>query len=181
VCRLEGYSRDPSSVKHPVMRRFASLMFCVGLSVGCGADPSPAPGASDAHAVRPPTPEPEVPRYAIDVELPAGSAAGREALAKVHVHGRGDWHLNTKFPVALRLKAPEGVVLVAAEQARDDAERLDDSVLTFSVPFTPRTAGPKRFEGQLSFAMCTDDACDPLQVPLDFTVDVRDCEASIPC
>jgi hypothetical protein len=87
--------------------------------------------------------------------------------------------MNTRFPVELELQAPDGVTLDAARLAKEDAERLDDDALVFAIPFTPKTQGAKRFEGKLSFAMCGELSCDPLTVPVAFTVDVGACDPKI--
>jgi hypothetical protein len=154
-----------------------SLAACGGTSQR-GADPSTKAEAAPAGT---PSERAVEDRYDIEVELPAKSSKGRESLAKVHVHPQGDWHMNTQYPVRLSLQAPGGVKLVASELAKGDAERLDDEALTFAVPFTPASEGPKRFEGQLSFAMCGELACDPLTVPVDFTVDVAACDDTVKC
>jgi hypothetical protein len=122
-------------------------------------------------------PEPranEVPedRYRVTVDAPARTATGREVLAKVIVEPRAPWHMNLEFPVSLELRTPDGVVVVGAQQRKDDVERLDEQGLVFAVPFTANSQGAKQFEGELKFAVCGDEACSPISVPVSFMVEV---------
>jgi hypothetical protein len=156
-------------------------MGAVALTAACGSSPSDHGPSHRAVSARGQAPA-EAPedRYEVEVELPK-SIPGKESLAKVHVHPRGDWHMNTDFPVKLELQTPVGVELVSGKLTREHVERLDDEALTFAVPFTPASEGQKRFEGKLSFAMCGELACDPLTVPVDFTVDVAKCGDTVAC
>jgi hypothetical protein len=160
-----------------------SFLVALGTIIGCDSGHSGSPAAPVAKREQGAQAAAEAAgdRYVIDVELPDRTRPGHEALAKVHVRGLGDWHLNTEFPAKLRLRASNDVSLVMPEQTRHDAERLDDTILTFAVPFTSPTAGSKHFEGQLSFAMCSAAACDPEVVPVDFTLEVQACDAAVPC
>lgn len=125
-------------------------------------------------------PDPDAPRFEVHVEAPAKAAAGKEALAKVHVEPRKPWHMNTEFPVALRITAPSGVTVDVLKQRKDDAERFDDDGLVFALPFTPTTDGPKKFAGEIDFAVCGGAACAPETVPVDFTIDVG-CDSGALC
>ena len=124
--------------------------------------------------------EPEAPRYEVRVEAPSSAAPGKEAWAKVHVEPRTPWHMNTEFPVALRMQAPGGVTLEVTEQVQGDAERFDDDGLVFALPFTPVTHGPKRIAGEVDFAVCGGASCAPETVPVDFTVEVG-CDSGALC
>jgi hypothetical protein len=109
----------------------------------------------------------------VSVETPANPMLGTQAVAKVQVVPQPPWHMNLEFPAQLSMETPDGVTLPAAEQGRGDAERYDDDGLVFAVPFTPDSGGAKHFAGQLEFAVCGADACAPVSVAVDFTVDVR--------
>ncbi len=150
--------------------------------VGCDADAKPTTQAvtpADAPAAALDA-ELEAPRFDVQVEAPAKAPAGKEALAKVRVHPRKPWHMNTEFPVALRIEAPSGVSMPVPKQRKDDAERFDDDGLVFSLPFTPTTDGPKQFAGEVDFAVCGDAACAPETVLVDFTIEVG-CDSGALC
>lgn len=141
-----------------------------------------APGGSAPapHAVDAADAEPDAPRFEVRVEAPSKAPAGKEALAKVHVEPHKPWHMNTEFPVALRMNATGGVTIDIPKQRKDDAERFDDDGLVFALPFTPTTDGPKRIAGEVEFAVCGDAACAPETVPVDFTIEVG-CDSGALC
>lgn len=115
---------------------------------------------------------PDAPRFEVHVEVPANAPAGRESLAKVVVEPQDPWHMNTDFPVSLRVDAPKGVHVEFDKQRKGDAERFDDDGLVFALPFTPKTRGRKHIEGEIDFAVCGDAACAPETVPVEFEIDV---------
>ncbi len=154
----------------------SGLLFVVATSTAaCDApsrtDAKASPRAAKAEAKADPAQD-DGPRFDVRVEAPSKAAPGKESLAKVHVEPRSPWHMNTEFPVALRVEAPNGVELVEAKQRKDDAERFDDDGLVFALPFTPTTKGPMRLTGEVDFAVCGDAACAPETVPVDFVVEV---------
>lgn len=163
------------------MAALAVGLFSLALA-GCDGEPKPtaqAPAPSDA-PVAAAEADPEAPRFEVHVEAPSKAPAGKEALAKVHVEPHKPWHMNTEFPVALRMKAPNGVTVEVLKQRKDDAERFDDDGLVFALPFTPTTDGRKTFAGEVDFAVCGDAACAPETVPVDFTIDVG-CDSGALC
>lgn len=164
-------------------RRTALALGLISLAlVGCDGDAKPAtqaatPADAPVAAVEV---DPDAPRFDVHVEAPSKAPAGKEALAKVHVEPRKPWHMNTEFPVALRITAPSGVTVDVLKQRKDDAERFDDDGLVFALPFTPTTDGPKKFAGEIDFAVCGGAACAPETVPVDFTIEVG-CDSGALC
>ncbi|MBV1857828.1 MAG: hypothetical protein KUG77_05400 [Nannocystaceae bacterium] len=162
----------------------AALAVClISLALaGCDGDAKPTnsvPARPDA-SVAAVEMDPDAPRFEVHVEATAKAAPGKEALAKVHVEAHKPWHMNTEFPVALRMKAPNGVTLEVPKQRKDDAERFDDEELVFALPFTPTSDGRKQFAGEIDFAVCGDAACAPETVLVDFTIDVG-CDSGALC
>jgi len=163
--------------------KIAALVACFSsLLVGCESESAPAktaeapvPVAAEQAAA-----DPDAPRFDVRVEAPEHAPPGKETLAKVRVEPRKPWHMNTDFPVALRIEATNGVTLEVPRQRKDDAERFDGDGLVFALPFTPTTDGPKHIEGEIDFAVCGDAACAPETVPVDFTVDVG-CDSGALC
>ena len=163
----------------------AALTFglMVFAAAGCEEDDAarvaPPPSPSDAPVAQADV-DPDAPRFDVHVEAPSKAPAGKEAMAKVLVEPREPWHMNTEFPVALRIKAPSGVTVEVPKQLKDDAERFDDDGLVFALPFTPTTDGSKQFAGEIDFAVCGDAACAPETVPVDFTIEVG-CDSGALC
>ena len=142
--------------------------------------PSGDQPADAAHSAPAPAADPNAPRFDVRVEAPSHAPAGKEALAKVHVEPRKPWHMNTEFPVALRVETTRGVTLEVLRQRKDDAERFDDDGLVFALPFTPTSDGRKTIAGEIDFAVCGDAACAPETVPVDFTFEVG-CDSGALC
>lgn len=154
------------------------------LSLGCEGDrqaeaPSPergddqAPGAHAPAREGEPAPQAEaedVERYTLQIDAPVEVAQGKEAMAKVTVHPVSPWHMNLDFPVSLELESVDGVAFVLQRQRKSDAERLDDDGLVFAVPFTVHARGDKRIEGKIKFAVCGEQACDPVSLPVMINV-----------
>ncbi len=178
-----------SSVSPLASLRLASLaaaaasMLIPGCDAPSGADVSAAGAtpSTQAGAAEPGHPPPQdAPRFDVRVEFPERAPAGKEVLAKVHVEPRSPWHMNTDFPVALRIEAPAGVTVDLLKQRKDDAERFDDGGLVFALPFTPTSDGAKQIAGEVDFAVCGDAACAPETVPVAFTVEVG-CDSGALC
>ena len=139
----------------------ALLTTSIALLVGCSVAEPPAPAPRPKQAD-------DGPKYALDVEVSAD-------MARVRVEPRGAYHMNTDFPIALDVQAPDGVDVRTAQ-----TERFDEDGLVFAVPLHVRTAGKKRFGGTVEFAVCGDAACAPQKVPVDFTLDVP-CDTGALC
>lgn len=160
----------------------AAALFSLAV-VACGTDagsPTASKTAKGAEAAAVVDEKPDAPRFEVHVEAPEHAPPGKEALAKVHVEPRKPWHMNTEFPVALKIDDTAGVTLEVPKQLKDDAERFDDDGLVFALPFTPTSDGPKHIAGEVQFAVCGDAACAPETVPVDFTVDVG-CDTGALC
>ena len=181
-----GRAAHRSALQVPAKPRSKALLLAISLStlgLGCkgeqqGEAPSPergkygAPGAQASAREGDPEPQPEeVDRYTLQIDAPVEVDPGKEAMAKVTVHPVSPWHMNLDFPVSLELESVDGVAFVLQRQRKSDAERLDDDGLVFAVPFTVHAPGDKRIEGKIKFAVCGDQACDPVSLPV--TIDVR--------
>lgn len=163
------------------MARNALIALSVGLLAATGActtDGAKAPraggpeGAATKKGADPTVPATE--GYELSVEVPEPAKAGQDAIARVQVEPHGGWHMNTDFPSRLQVTAPDGVQVATLEQVRNDAERLDDDALVFSVLFTPdaKARGPKTIEGKISFAVCGNMECAPQEATVALTFDV---------
>ena len=100
--------------------------------------------------------------------IPASAAAGAEAVAKVQVTPSQGWHVNMEFPTQLQIKAPDGVTLTKAVMEIGDAAKVNDNELTFDVKLTAAKAGTYKLDGEIKFAVCTPDSCDPKKRPIAF-------------
>jgi hypothetical protein len=100
--------------------------------------------------------------------IPAAAAAGAEAVAKVSVTPAQGWKVNMDFPTQLQVKAPDGVKLTKAVMEIGDAAKVDDHELTFDVKLVADKAGTYKCDGEIKFAVCTPDSCDPKKRAIAF-------------
>lgn len=128
-----------------------------GPAIGAPATDT-APGGDDAFRLK-------AEEGTLTIELPPDIKAGAEVTAKVMVTPVAPYHVNKEFPTKLALTPPEGVTLAKAEmkaggadQAKGDADALDDKQLAFSVKLTPQ-AGSHTINGTFKFAVCDKDTC----------------------
>lgn len=112
-------------------------------------------------------------RYALQIEPPAESAAGKEGEVVVRVVPKEPWHMNLDFPTSLKVTPPAGITLANANLKKGDARKLDDSACEFAVKFTPEQAGEHTVTGKFKFAVCQDEACSPVTEDVEFKVAVK--------
>jgi len=134
------------------------------------AVPANAPPADDRSRLHP-----EEGKLAI--ELPADAKAGAEVIAKVTVTPGAGYHVNTEYPTKLTLTPPQGVTLAKAElaagghdNAKGDADALDEKQLAFAVKLTPAASGSYTINGNFKFAVCDKSQCLPKREAIAITV-----------
>ena len=111
--------------------------------------------------------------YSLELELPGAVTKGSPGVALVTIKAKSGWHVNQDFPTKLTIEAPEGVTLDKAVQRSDDAVTFTDHAARFAIKYTATSAGTKTFGGNVKFAICTDDTCNPKRVNLAFKVDIQ--------
>jgi hypothetical protein len=92
---------------------------------------------------------------------PAAGPAGSPSVARISVTPSTGWHMNKEYPTKLELTAPDGVTLEKAVLEQADIAKLDDNELSFDVKLVATKAGTYKVDGELKFAVCTPDTCDP--------------------
>ncbi len=112
-------------------------------------------------------------RYKIEVKAPASVKKGEKAVAKLHYEGTDGFHVNTEFPAKLTVTAPSGVTVEKPSQTKEDAVKLKHDGADFKITFTATDTGKKDFTGELRFAVCSDNNCNPSSEKVAFTVDVK--------
>jgi hypothetical protein len=115
---------------------------------GCG-DPSQAgPSADD-------------PTFELRATARGPYAPGEQGRFEVSLTPRGVYHVNTQYPMAIRLQGPVEVSFPSAELGVDDAAEIVEPRARFDVPFTARSAGEHRVLAEVDFAVCTPESCMP--------------------
>jgi len=160
---------------------FLALMVVPGCSKKEAADVTPT--AKSPPAPLPPIKQPDQPprgaakepdnSYRLTVSPPEAAKIGAPAVARVSVTPAPGWKINKDFPTALQISAPDGVTLSKPSFEVGDAAKLDDHELTFEVKLTPARSGTHKVGGEIKFAVCTADTCDPKKQPIAFDVTVQ--------
>ena len=111
--------------------------------------------------------------YKLDVKAPSAKK-GEKAVAKLHIEGTGDFHVNQEYPVKISVTAPAGVTLTKATLKKEDAVKFEEKGADFDIAFTSTDSGKKDFTGEAKFAVCKGkEACKPVTEKLAFSVDVK--------
>jgi hypothetical protein len=113
----------------------------------------------------------------IAVTAPADAKAGAESVATILVTPNTGYHVNTEFPIKLKLDAPAGVTLAKTEwtaggssKDKGDADALDEQHLALSIKLTPGATGTYTINGTFKFAVCDHDSCLAKKEPIAITV-----------
>ncbi len=107
--------------------------------------------------------------FNVKVDAPAAQKA-QKGVAKIHIAPGPGFHVNKEYPTSVTVVAPAGV---SVEKPKQPPTKLEEAGADFEVVYTPSEAGKKVFTGELKFAVCSANSCDPKKQPLNFTVDVK--------
>jgi hypothetical protein len=107
--------------------------------------------------------------FNIQIDAPAAQKA-HKGVAKIHITPGAGFHVNKEFPAMMSVVAPAGVTV---DKAKAPPTKLEEAGCDFEVAYTPSEAGKKVFTGELKFAVCSANSCDPKKQALNFTVDVK--------
>ncbi len=176
-------------------RKLALTLFVAAvltLGVGCGSHETPtAPAVTDTPpVVAPPTPghgdpvptgdTPPAPAGAVvrdtGFELRATASgpyhSGQAGSFGIALTPSGEYHVNEEYPIRLTVRAPAELTLPKSTLERADAAEFGATKARFDVPFTPTSAGERRVEVQVDFAICTPQNCMPDQRTLALALPV---------
>lgn len=106
------------------------------------------------------------PSYTLKIDAPAAKKA-QKGVAHIHITPGTGFHVNKDYPAAVKLTPPAGVTVDPAKKT------IDEQALDFEVAYTSTDTGQKVFTGDLKFAVCSANSCDPKKEKLNFTVDVK--------
>lgn len=111
--------------------------------------------------------------YTVKVEAPAVQK-GAPAKAIIHIAPGSGFHMNKEYPTSVALTAP-GVALWKPKltQADKDVMKMEDKGFDIEVRYIANEPGQKTFDGELKFAVCSANSCDPKKEKLHFTVEVK--------
>jgi hypothetical protein len=107
--------------------------------------------------------------FTINVDAPAAQKA-HKGVAKIRVVPGAGYHVNRDYPHSVKVVVPAGVTV---DKDKLPPTKVDEAALDFEVAYTANEAGKKTFTGEVKFAVCTANSCDPKKQALNFTVDVK--------
>ncbi len=111
--------------------------------------------------------------FSVKAEAPAVTA-GQKASFKVEIVPGAGFHMNKEYPTTLTVKEiPTGVKVETLKFSAKEAVRFVETGAEFQVPFTANEKGKKVISGELKFAVCSANSCDPKKQPFTLTIDVR--------
>jgi hypothetical protein len=111
------------------------------------------------------------PAYALKIDTPPAKKA-QKAVVKIHIQPGAGFHVNKDYPTNLTVSAPSTVALEKPKQTAKDAVKLAEEGADFDVSYTANEPGKQTFTGELKFAVCSANSCDPKKEKISFTVDV---------
>lgn len=107
--------------------------------------------------------------FAVKVEAPSVQKA-HKGVARIRITPGPGFHVNKEYPSSVKVVAPAGVTV---DKDKLPPTKVEEAAMDFEVPYTPTETGKKVFTGELKFAVCTAQSCDPKKAALHFTVDVK--------
>lgn len=110
--------------------------------------------------------------YTVKVEAPPVKKA-EKAKARIHITPGAGFHMNKEYPTSVTVAPPAGVTLEKPKLTAKDAAKFEEAGADFDVVFTAADAGAKAFTGEIKFAVCSANSCDPKREKLSFTVEVK--------
>src|SRR6516165_10458996 len=111
--------------------------------------------------------------YVLKVEAPPAKK-GQKAVAKVKITPAAGYHMNKEYPTSLVLSSvPAGVLVDKMKQTAKDAAKWEEAEGEFDVAYTASEPGKKTVSGEIKFAVCSANTCDPKKSNVSFEIDVK--------
>jgi hypothetical protein len=111
--------------------------------------------------------------YVLKVEAPPAKK-GQKAVAKVKITPAAGYHMNKEYPTSLVLNSvPAGVLVEKMKMTAKDAAKWEETEGVFDVAYTASETGKKTVTGEIKFAVCSANTCDPKKSNVSFDIDVK--------
>ena len=111
--------------------------------------------------------------YVLKVDAPPAKK-GQKAVAKVKITPGSGYHMNKEYPTSLVLSSvPAGVLVDKMKMTAKDAAKWEEAEGEFDVAYTANEAGKKTVSGEIKFAVCSANTCDPKKSNVSFEIDVK--------
>jgi hypothetical protein len=111
--------------------------------------------------------------YLLKVEAPPAKK-GQKSVAKIRITPGAGFHMNKEYPTSLVLSTvPAGVTVDKMKQTMKDAAKWEEAGGEFDVAYTAAAAGKQVVTGEIKFAVCSANTCDPKKSNVSFEIDVK--------
>jgi|SRR6185312_8823007 len=111
--------------------------------------------------------------YVLKVDAPPAKK-GQKAVAKVKITPGAGYHMNKEYPTSLVLSSvPAGVTVDKMKLTMKDAAKWTEQEGEFDIAYTAAEAGKKTVTGEIKFAVCSANTCDPKKSNITFDIDVK--------
>ncbi len=110
--------------------------------------------------------------FKLTVEAPPAKK-GQKAVAKVKITPGAGFHMNKEYPTSLNVSAPLGVTVDKPKQTMKDATKWEEQGGEFDVAYTAAKPGKQVVTGEIKFAVCSANSCDPKKSAVSFEIDVK--------
>ena len=120
----------------------------------------------------PHNPPPVTAAYALKVDAPPAKK-GQKAVAKIKITPGAGYHINKEYPTKLALHPPAGVTIDKPQLGAKDAAKWEEKGGEFDVSYTAAHPGKQMVTGELKFAVCSANSCNPQSSAVSFEIDVK--------
>ncbi len=117
-------------------------------------------------------PPPADASYVLKWEAPVAKS-GQKAVARLKITPGAGFHINKDYPTSLSLTPPTGVTLDKPKLAAKDAAKWEEQGGEFDVAYTAAKPGKQVVTGEIKFAVCSANSCDPKKSAVSFEIDVK--------
>ena len=112
--------------------------------------------------------------YAITVTPPAEGRMGEPLAARIKVEPRGKYKMNLDYPTKLEVQGPMGAAPMRQVLRKGEAVSYNERELVMAPVATLGKGGAHKFNGTLSFSVCTEALCELKSEKLSWTVKVKE-------
>jgi len=115
----------------------------------------------------------EAASYVLKVDAPSAKT-GQRSVAKIKITPGAGFHMNKEYPTSLVMSGvPAGVTVDKPKQTAKDAAKFEEAGAEFDVAYTAAQPGKKMVTGEIKFAVCSANTCDPKKSSVSFQIDVK--------
>jgi hypothetical protein len=111
--------------------------------------------------------------YNLKIDAPPAKKA-QKGVVRIEIQPGTGYHVNKDYPASVTLTdVPAGIQVEKPKQTAKDAVKLAEGGAEFDISYTAANPGKQTLVGELKFAVCSANSCDPKKEKLNLTLDVK--------